>query len=425
MRQSTKSAIASFLGAMLEYYDMSIYASASALVFSKLFFPASGESALLLSLATFGVAYVARPLGGLLMGHFGDTFGRRNVLVVTLVMMGAATFAIGCLPTYSQVGLLAPVLLVVMRLIQGVSVGGEAAGASTLTLEHAPAGRRGFFTSWTMNGIWLGYILASLVFIWVASLPVDQLLSWGWRVPFWSSFLIVVVGFLVRRTLEEPEAFAEQKSTEAAAKLPVKELLRTHGTDVVRVIFCSLLVVSSSTVPVWGLSWGVNTIGVPASTMMWVVIFGYAVALLLQPLFALLSDRIGRKPVFIVGNLGGALSCFLFFHAVAEKDVPLMMLGIFLSISLFFSATNAIYPVFFTEMFNVRVRFSGMAIGLQLGIVLAGFAPALVTLWVSQAGSWLPAAWLTAACCVVAAVSAMTARETFRTPLEKLGRPMD
>ncbi|WP_369802286.1 MFS transporter [Sinomonas sp. R1AF57] len=138
MKQSTKSAVASFLGAMLEYYDMSIYASASALVFSKLFFPASGESALLLSLATFGVAYVARPLGGLLLGHFGDKVGRRNVLVVTLVMMGAATFAIGCLPTYSQAGLLAPVLLVIMRLIQGVSVGGEAAGASTLTLEHAP-----------------------------------------------------------------------------------------------------------------------------------------------------------------------------------------------------------------------------------------------------------------------------------------------
>jgi MFS family permease len=423
--QSTRAAIASFLGAMLEYYDLYIYASASALIFNKVFFPDAGSTGLLLSLATFGVAYLARPIGAVVLGHFGDKVGRRNVLVATLVLMGVATFAIGCLPSYASAGVIAPALLVTCRLLQGFSAGGETAGATALTLEHAPPHRRGFFTSWTLNGIWAGYILASLVFIPISQLPQDALLSWGWRIPFWSSLIIVIVAFLIRRTLEEPEAFVREKREDRVATLPAKELFRTHRLDVLRVAVCALLVVPSSTVPVWGLSYASNTVGIKSATTLGVVIFGYAVALVLQPLFALLSDMIGRKPVFILGNLGGAAACFLFFDAVADASLPRMYLGIFLSISLCFSATNAIYPVFFTEMFNVRVRYSGTAIGIQIGLVVAGFAPALCSYWVGNAGGdWTPAALLTAVACVLAAAAALTAKETFKTPLAELGKPM-
>lgn len=423
--QSTRAAVASFLGALLEYYDLYIYASAAALIFDRIFFPDAGDLALLLSLSTFGIAYVARPLGAVILGHVGDKFGRRTALLASLLLMGAATVTVGCLPSYQSAGDLAPVLLVACRFLQGIAVGGEAAGATALTLEHAPPGRRAFFTCWTVNGIQAGFILASLVFIPISNLPEGTLLAWGWRVPFWSSLLIVAVAFVVRVTLVEPAAFAEvERRPGNAARIPLTELIRTHGVDTVRVVFCALLVVASSTIPVWGLSYATKTVGIDTVTMLWVVIFGYAGALIFQPLFALLSDRIGRKPVFVLGNVGVAVFCPLFFHAVAAADIPLMYLGIFLSISVFFSATNATYPAFFAEMFHARVRYSGMAVGLQIGLILAGFAPALSNYWVGRAGGdWAPAAILTAGACAIASLAAMTARETYRTPLRDLGRP--
>ncbi|TDV54222.1 MFS transporter [Actinophytocola oryzae] len=422
--QGTRAALASFLGATLEYYDLYIYASAAALIFDRVFFAAAGDGAVLLSLATFGLAYVARPLGAVLLGHVGDRFGRRRALVGSLLLMGAATFVIGCLPTYAAVGNLAPWLLVACRFLQGISVGGEAAGATALTLEHAPPGRRAFFTSWTVNGILAGFILASLVFIPISNMPEDALMTWGWRIPFWSSLLIAVVAFAIRRTLVEPEVFTEA-TTEPVRKprIPVAELLSTHRGDVVRVALCALWVVASSTIPVWGLSYATRTVGIGTDTMLWVVIFGYAAGLVFQPLFARLSDRVGRRPVFIAGNLGVALTCLLYFDALARADIPMVYLGIFLSLSVFYSAANATYPAFFAEMFGVRVRFSGMAIGIQVGLVLSGFAPALVGYWVAESGgSWAPAAWLTITTALVASAAAFTARETHRTPLRDLGR---
>lgn len=416
--QGTRAAVASFLGALLEYYDLYIYASAAALIFDRVFFVNAGAMAPLISLATFGVAYVARPLGALVMGHFGDRVGRKKALIATLLLMGVATFAIGCLPTYQQAGGLAPVLLVTCRFLQGISVGGEAAGATALTLEHAPPGRRAFFTCWTVSGIQAGFILASLVFIPLANLPDDALLSWGWRVPFWSSLAIVAVAYVVRRTLAEPEVFAEVERK--PARVPLTDLLRTQRVDVLRLGCCALCIVASSTIPVWGLSYATRTVGMPAGTVLWVVIFGYAAALVFIPLFAHLSDRIGRKPVFILGNCGVAVTCTLFFAAMSTQDMPLVYLGIFLSLSVCYSAANATYPAMFAETFNVRVRYSGMAISLQIGLVAAGFAPALADYWASHSG-WAPAAILTATTAVIAAAAATTARETYRTPLRELG----
>src|SRR5579864_6010737 len=207
-----KAALASWIGSALEYYDFFIYGTGAALVFNKVFFascdPATGT---LLALATFGVGYVARPIGAFFMGHIGDRFGRKKVLVFTLILMGASTFLVGCLPTYSQVGVWAPILLVFLRLCQGFSASGEQAGANSLTLEHAPADRRAFFTSFTLSGTQAGLILATAAFLPVAGLPEDQLLSWGWRIPFFLSAVVVAVGLVIRRTLGEAPVFLEEQ----------------------------------------------------------------------------------------------------------------------------------------------------------------------------------------------------------------------
>ena len=420
--QGRKSSLAGFFGSMLEYYDMYIYASASALVFSRVFFPDAGATGLLLSLGTYGVAYLARPLGGFLAGHFGDRFGRRNVMIATLLIMGIATFIIGCLPSYSAIGVWAPALLVLMRLFQGLSVGGELAGAASLTLEHAPDHRRGFYTSWLVSGIWLGYILATLAFLWVASLPDEDIQTWGWRVPFWASALIVVLGLIIRRTLEDPKVFTEKKAKNEIPKAPIRVLLKRQPADVVRVIFAAFLIVISSTVPVYGLTYATNIVGIDPSVVLWTTLFGYATAFFTQPLFASISDRIGRKPVLITGNLIGAVAVWQFFWAVGEANVPMIYLGIFLTITIAFACTNSVYPVFFAEMFNVKYRVSGMAIGLQLGIVVTGFSPMIIQA-ISSANNdaWWPAAALTSVACIISAISVATARETHKTPLAELG----
>src|SRR5262245_19347411 len=236
-----RASAAALLGSALEYYDFFVYGSAAALVFNRLFF-AQGNPAVatIASLATFGVGYVARPFGGIVFGHFGDKIGRKRVLMLTLLTMGVASLAIGFLPTFEQVGILAPILLVVCRLAQGFSAGGEAAGASTLTIEHAPDHQRGFFASFTMAGYASGQALATLVFIPVGALPAEALYSWGWRVPFWLSAVVLVIAYWMRTRLNETPVFEEAKAEGQVKKLPVLQVLRHQWADVLRVVLCSL-----------------------------------------------------------------------------------------------------------------------------------------------------------------------------------------
>lgn len=420
--QSKRSSLAGFIGSALEYYDMYIYASASALVFARVFFPDAGATGLLFALGLYGVAYLARPLGGFLAGHLGDRFGRRNIMILTLLTMGISTFLIGCLPSYDTAGILAPTLLILLRLCQGLSVGGELAGATSLTLEHAPGNRRALYTSWAINGIWVGYVLATLAFIGVAALPDEQLVAWGWRVPFLFSALLLIVGILIRRTVRDTEAFVAEKEQGTTAKIPLGEVLRHQPWDVVRVIFAALLLVISTTVPVYGLTYATNVVGIDAGIMLWVVIIGYIVALVTQPLLASLSDRIGRKPVLIGGNLFGGAAVWLFFWAVSVSNIPLIFVGVLLSISIAFAATNAVYPSYFAELFNVRYRVTGMAVGLQLGLVLTGFSPVIIQAISSANGdAWWPAAAYTTVACVISAIAIASGRETYKTPLNELG----
>jgi MFS family permease len=422
-----KAALASWIGSALEYYDFFIYGTGAALVFNKVFFassdPATGT---LLALATFGVGYVARPIGAFFMGHVGDKFGRKKVLVFTLILMGASTFLVGCLPTYAQVGVWAPVMLVFLRLCQGFSASGEQAGANSMTLEHAPAHRRAFFTSFTLSGTQAGLIIATAVFLPIASLPEEQLLSWGWRVPFWLSVVVVAIGYWIRRTLEETPAFKEEQEHHEVARMPLAVLFRDYLPDIARVILAALVSVVSTIFGVYALSYAVNTVHIPRSTMLWVAILANVAALIAIPLWAMLSDRYGRKPIFIIGAIAPGLLMFPFLWAISQSNVPLIFgIGILMS-GVLYSASNGVWPSFYGEMFSTRVRLSGMAIGTQIGFALAGFGPTIAAA-IQQPGpdGWKPVASLTLGACIVASLAALTARETCRIPMHDLGKRRD
>lgn len=422
--QPKKAATAAWIGSALEYYDFFIYGSAAALIFPEVFFDESDPAtATLLSLATFGVAYAARPVGALFLGHFGDRLGRKKIMVFTLILMGVSTFLIGCLPTRDQVGTLAPVLLVLCRVLQGISAAGEQASANSMTLEHAPPHRRGFFTSFTLSGTQGGQLLATLVFIPVAALPEEQLLSWGWRVPFWMSIAVAVVGYVIRRKLEETPAFEQQAAAEGVVKLPLAVLMREHWADVLRVIAGALVASVSTVFTVWALSYATSdSVGMSRSSMLWVGALANLVALAAIPLWATLSDRIGRRPVFLIGAAGSAVTMFLYLWAISTGSYPLTLLLGIVAFGVVYSAANGVWPSFYGEMFSTRVRLSGMAIGTQIGFAVAGFA---VTFAAQIAGpdgdDWSAVALFTAALCVPPVVAALTARETAKVPTEQLG----
>ncbi|MGW6731599.1 MFS transporter [Streptomyces sp. NPDC055013] len=422
--QPKKAATAAWIGSALEYYDFFIYGSAAALIFPEVFFDESDPAtATLLSLATFGVAYAARPVGALFLGHFGDRLGRKKIMVFTLILMGVSTFLIGCLPTRDQVGTLAPALLVLCRVLQGISAAGEQASANSMTLEHAPPHRRGFFTSFTLSGTQGGQLLATLVFIPIAALPEEQLLSWGWRVPFWMSIAVAVVGYVIRRKLEETPAFEQQAAAEGVVKLPLAVLMREHWADVLRVIAGALVASVSTIFTVWALSYATSdSVGMSRSSMLWVGALANLVALAAIPLWATLSDRIGRRPVFLVGAAGSAVTMFLYLWAISTGSYPLTLLLGIVAFGVVYSAANGVWPSFYGEMFSTRVRLSGMAIGTQIGFAVAGFA---VTFAAQIAGpdgdDWSAVALFTAALCVPPVVAALSARETAKVPTELLG----
>jgi MFS family permease len=424
IRTPKRAALASWLGSAVEYYDFFVYGTAAALIFPKIFFSsADPQAAAMASFATFGVAYITRPLGAVVLGHIGDKFGRKKVLTFTLLLMGFSTFLIGCLPTYDHVGVLAPILLVIARLLQGISAAGEQAGANSMTLEHAPEHRRAFFTSFTLSGTQTGLILATLVFIPISRLSEEDLLAWGWRIPFFLSVVVVFVGFWVRRTLAETPAFVEEAKKGEVEGVPLITLFSNYWMDVVRIVFAALISVVSTIFSVFTLSYAVNTMHIDRSLMLTVLVLANVAALMAIPLWAMLADRIGRKPVFILGALGCAILIWPYIWAISQGNLTLIfVLGILLS-GIIYSASNGVWPALYGEMFDTRVRLSGMAIGTQIGFALGGFAPTIsAALLGTGPTGWMPVAAFTSITAVIAAISAATASETFKTPMAQLGR---
>jgi len=430
-RHQTKKATASgWIGSALEYYDFFIYATAASLIFPQVFFPKTDPKvAIIASLATYGVGYVARPIGAFVLGHWGDTHGRKTVLIVCMFMMGISTMAVGLLPTYDQVGLLAPTLLVVLRLIQGFAVAGEISGASSMILEHAPFGRRGFFSSFTLQGVQAGQILAAAVFLPLAHyMDKDAFNSWGWRVPFLLSFVVIVAGYIIRREVDETPAFAEEGAHGAVPKAPVIQAITDSWGDMLRVICCSLMNVIPVVTTIFGAAYRVQPgygIGFEKDVYLWIPVMGNIVAVLVIPFVGNLSDKIGRRPPIIIGALASGLLSFGYLHAISIHNVPLAIVMSLLMWGVVYQGYNAVFPSFYPEMFPTRTRVSGMAISQNLGTLVTALLPALFVAVAPPGAVNIPMTIgaITFAITIVVAIAAYSARETYRIHLNDLGNP--
>ena len=428
--QTKKATASGWIGSALEYYDFFIYATAASLIFPQIFFPKGDpKTAIIASLATYGVGYIARPIGAFFLGHWGDTHGRKMVLIVCMFLMGFSTVAVGLLPTYDQVGLLAPALLVLLRLIQGFAVAGEISGASSMILEHSPFGRRGFYSSFTLQGVQAGQILAAAVFLPLAHyMPTEAFNSWGWRIPFLLSFIVIVAGYIIRREVDETPAFAEEGKHGAVPKAPVIQAITESWRDMLRVMCCSLMNVIPVVTTIFGAAYAVQPgygIGFEKDVYLWIPVMGNIVAVLVIPFVGNLSDKFGRKPPIIIGAIGSGLLSFGYLYAISMHNVPLAIAMSLLMWGVVYQGYNAIFPSFYPEMFPTRTRVSGMAISQNLGTLVTALLPALFVAVAPPGATNIPMmiGSITLGVTVIAAIAAWTARETYRVQMNDLGDP--
>ena len=427
-RQPKKAAASGWIGSALEYYDFFIYATAASLVFPQLFFPSADPTvAIIASLATYGVGYVARPIGAFVLGHLGDTHGRKNVLLVCMFAMGFSTMAVGLLPTYAQVGILAPALLVTLRLVQGFAVAGEISGSSSMILEHAPFGRRGFLSSFALQGVQAGQIFAAAVFIPLARfMPHDAFIGWGWRIPFLLSAFVIIAGYIIRRGVDETPAFTEEGATGTIAKAPIPEAFRLSWDDMIRVVCMALMNVIPVVTTVFGGTYAVQVaygIGFAPDVYLWIPVLGNVLAVLIIPIVGRLSDRIGRRPPMIVGALGSGVLSFGYLYAISIASVPLAVLMSLLMWGLVYQGYNAVFPSFYPELFQTRVRVTAMAISQNVGTTITALLPALFAYVAPPGTANIPVTvgTITLAITAVCAIAAWSARETYRLHIHDLG----
>lgn len=426
--QTRKATASGWIGSALEYYDFFIYATAAALVFPQLFFPSTDPTvAIVASLATYGVGYVARPIGAFVLGHIGDTHGRKNVLLICMFMMGISTMLVGLLPTYATVGIWAPVLLVALRLVQGFAVAGEIAGSSCMILEHAPFGRRGFFASFTLQGVQAGQIMAAAVFLPLAAyMPTEAFNSYGWRIPFLLSVVVIIAGYIIRKEVDETPAFANEEQAGAVARAPIPEAFRTSGADMLRVVCMALMNTIPVVATVFGAAYAVQPaygIGFEKSVYLWIPVLGNILAVIVIPFVGNLSDRIGRRPPIILGALGSGVLAYFYLYAISIHSVPLAIAMSLLMWGIVYQGYNAVFPSFYPELFATRVRVTAMAIAQNVGTTITALLPALFA-YVAPPGSvGIPftVGSIAFGVTVIAALAAMTARETFRVRVEDLG----
>lgn len=414
---------ATVVGTTVEWYDFFIYATAVGLVFGQLFFESLGANSALIAFATVGVSFLFRPLGAFLAGHFGDKLGRKTVLMWTLILMGAATALIGLLPTYEAIGIGAPILLVLLRILQGISAGGEWGGAVLMAVEHAPRTKRGIFGAAPQIGVPLGLLLASGVMaIMTIVAPGDQFLEWGWRVPFLLSVVLILVGYYVRRKVEESPVFTELAARKEKAKMPIVQLFRKHALLVViaALVFAGNNAVGYMTTGGYIQNYATNPegpIGLDRGAVLWAVA-GSAVTWLLTTLLAgWVSDRIGRRTTYVIGWIMQLVGVFTLFPLVNTGEIGLLFAGIaILTIGLGF--TYGPQAALYTELFPASIRFSGVSISYAIGAIAGGaFAPTIATAIVGATGSTQGVTWYLAGMTVLGLIATLLLRDRSGIPL--------
>ncbi len=412
-------ALGSMVGTTIEWYDFYLYATATALVFKPLFFPnVSATAGALASFATYAAGFGARPIGAIIAGHLGDRLGRKAVLVGALLLMGVTTAAIGVLPTYAQVGLLAPALLATLRVLQGLAVGAEWGGAALLSVEHAPPGRRGLYGSFTQLGSPAGMLLATAVFYLVREVTgEDAFLDAGWRIPFLLSAVLVIIGLLIRVRLTDAAIFGRLRERGHIARLPVVEVLRTQPRNVLLTIGLRLSQISLFVLlTTYSLSYLQDEFGKGSSVGLVAVLISSALGLVSTPLWAWLSDRVGRRRPYLFGAAGGLVALALFFLAAESGSKVAVVVVIVLGVNVMHDAMYGPQAAWFAELFDTRVRYSGSSLGYQIGAVLSGgFAPLIAAALLTAGGGspWLIVAYF-AVLSVLTIAAAGSARDTYR-----------
>ena len=410
-------AMASLVGTTIEWYDFFLYGTAAALVFNRLFFPTFDPlMGTLAAFGTFAVGFVARPVGGIIIGHFGDRIGRKSMLVLTLVIMGVATFLIGILPTYETIGPWAAVFLVVLRIAQGFGVGGEWGGAVLMAVEHAPPNRRGFYGSWPQMGVPAGLLLATFVFSIFARLPEDAFLAWGWRIPFLLSVALVAVGLVIRVKILETPSFARIKETGAVARQPIIEVLRTYPKQVALAMGARIAENGAFYVySVFVLTYATQQVAMDRNTVLNGILLASALELVAIPVFGILSDRWGRRPVYLFGAIVTALFAYPMFLMLDTGSTPVVWTALIIAFVFSHAAMYAPQAAFLSELFGARVRYSGASLGAQLASVLAGgLSPIIATLLLNRYGAnaQIPLALYVIGMALITIVAVAVASET-------------
>jgi len=389
-----KVATASLIGTAIEWYDFFLYGTAAALIFNKLFFPTFDPMVgTLLAFATYALGFVARPLGGLVFGHYGDKIGRKTMLYLTLLIMGTATAIIGILPTYETLGVWAAILLVTCRLIQGFGLGGEWGGAVLMAVEHAPENRRGFYGSWPQLGAPLGLVLGTLVFSVFSSLMSDaQFNAWGWRLPFLFSIILVVVGLWIRMTIAESPEFQKIKAEKQEVKMPIIDAIRLHPMNILLAMGARFAENGFFYIfATFTLAYATQALGMNRQDILNGVLIAAAIETFTIPAFGALSDHLGRRPVYIFGAIFSALMSFPLFWLLGTKVAVLAWIAISLGLAVGHAAMYGPQASFLSELFGTKVRYSGVSLGYNLASIFAGALSPLIATWLMV--TYKPATW--------------------------------
>ncbi|QBP42781.1 MFS transporter [Paenisporosarcina antarctica] len=395
-KQTRRVLIASLVGSSIEWFDYFLYGTVAALVFNQIFFVTEDPNVgLLLAYASFALAFFIRPFGGVIFSHIGDRIGRKKTLVITLSIMGIATFGMGLLPTYQAIGIWAPILLITLRLVQGLGIGGEWGGALLLAVEYAPPENRGLYGSIPQMGVTIGMLMGTIALWIMTMLPEESFMTWGWRVPFILSALLVIFGLWIRHGIDETPEFKKVQASGEIPKLPIAETLKYHWREVLIAIGAKVVETAPFYIfSTFVVSYATTNLGFTRSSTLAAVMIATVVTTILIPVMGNLSDKVGRKKLYVAGTVGMALFAFPYFWMIHQGSVALLIIATVIALGVIWAPITAVLGTMFSEIFDARIRYTGISLGYQIGAALAGgTAPLVATaLLVTFDNSYIPVA---------------------------------